>query len=188
MSKTESAPAWETTAVRHDVRLTPMRDELLEPLLSAAVAEAEPGEVMPPVPGPAGWTAARRDAFREFHRSHFGGGQVGPAGSIMYAVTVGGDVVGGVRLTRLDTPVGVVETGIWLGRSARGRGIASAALRAVLDEAVRLGAHLVVARTTPANRAAINLLRRSGAVIGVEQGQVQARFWLDEAFTTDLAG
>jgi len=187
MSKAESAPAWETTAVRHDVRLTPMSDDLLEPLLSAAVAEAEPGEVMPPVPGPAGWTAARRDAFRTFYRSHFGGGQFGPAGTIVYAITIGGDVVGGIRLSRLDTP-SVVETGIWLGRSARGRGAGSAALRAVLDEAVRLGAHLVIARTTPANRSAINLLRRCGAIIGVEQGQVHARFWLDEAFTTDLAG
>ncbi|WJK43779.1 GNAT family N-acetyltransferase [Solwaraspora sp. WMMA2056] len=174
--------------MRHDVRLTPMSDDLVEPLLSAAVAEAEPGEVMPPVPGPAGWTAARRDAFREFHRAHFGGGHFGPAGTIMYAVTLGGDVVGGVRLTRLDAPSGVVETGIWLGRSARGRGIGAAALRAVLDEAVRLGAQLVVARTTPANRAAINLLRRCGAIIQVEQGQVRARFWLDEAFSTDLAG
>ncbi|MFY1634512.1 GNAT family N-acetyltransferase [Solwaraspora sp. WMMB335] len=175
--------------MRHDVRLIPMSDALLEPLLSTAVAEADPGEVMPPVPGPVGWTAARRDAFRDFYRSHFDGARCGPTGTILYAITVDGDdVVGGIRLTRLDAPAGALETGIWLGRSARGRGIGSAALRAVFEEAARLGARLVVARTTVTNRYAINLLRRCGAVIEVEQGQVHARFWLDEAFSTDLAG
>ncbi|MDG4768292.1 GNAT family protein [Solwaraspora sp. WMMD406] len=172
--------------MRHDVRLTPMGDDLLEPLLSAAVAEADPGEVMPLVPGPAGWTAARRDAFRDFHRAHYGGGGLGPAGTIMYAITIGGDVVGGIRLTQLDEAA-AVETGIWLSRSARGRGIGSGALRAVLDEAVRLGAQVVIARTTTANRSAINLLRRCGAIISVEDGQIRARFWLDEAYATDLA-
>ena len=51
-----------------DVHLLPVDDDVLERLLAAAVADADPGEVMPPVAGPAGWTDQRRDAFRSFHR------------------------------------------------------------------------------------------------------------------------
>ncbi|TDB71690.1 GNAT family N-acetyltransferase, partial [Micromonospora sp. KC721] len=100
------------------VRLEPVDERNLEPLLSVAVAEAEPEDVMPPVDAPAGWSAARRDAFRDYYRASFAGLD-GPTRTRMYAVVVGGEVVGMIRMRRCDEP-GVVETGMWLGRSARG--------------------------------------------------------------------
>lgn len=137
-----------------------------------AVAEAEPGEVMPPVPGPPGWSQARREAFREFHRARFGGLD-GPTGTAMYAINVGGDVVGMIRMSHTDEPR-TMETGMWLGRSARGQGIAVAALRCLLAEAARVGARRVVANTTVANRAALGVLIRSGAVLHQEGEAVRA--------------
>ena len=52
------------------VRLTPVDERLLTPLLSVAVAETKPEEVMPPVEAPPGWSQPRREAFCEFYRSH----------------------------------------------------------------------------------------------------------------------
>ena len=53
----------------HDVRLTPVDEQTLEPLLSVAVADTVPDEVMPPVKAPAGWSQVRREAFRESRRA-----------------------------------------------------------------------------------------------------------------------
>jgi RimJ/RimL family protein N-acetyltransferase len=149
--------------VTGQVRLTPVDEQTLEPLLSVAVAEAQPGEVMPPVQGPAGWSLARREAFREFHRAHFKGLD-GPTRTVMYAITIGSDVVGMIRMSRTDNP-DIVETGMWLGQSARGQGIGVAALRALVAEAVRAGARSVVANTTVDNAAALGALTHCGAVI-----------------------
>ncbi|TDC68067.1 GNAT family N-acetyltransferase, partial [Micromonospora sp. KC606] len=93
------------------VRLEPVDERNLEPLLSVAVAEAEPDDVMPPVEAPAGWSAARREAFRDYHRASFAG-LAGPTRTRMYAIVAGGEVVGMVRMRRCDEP-GVVETGMW---------------------------------------------------------------------------
>lgn len=155
------------------VRLTPVEEQTIEPLLSVAVAEAEPTEVMPPVQGPPGWSLARRDAFREFHRSHFGGLD-GPTRSVMFAIRVGSDVVGMIRMSRTDDP-DAFETGMWLGKSARGQGIGVAALRALLTEAERAGARCVVANTTVDNGAAVGALRRCGAAIQTDGDGVRAR-------------
>jgi RimJ/RimL family protein N-acetyltransferase len=149
-----------------DVRLVPIDGEaMLQRLLAVAVADAEPDEVMPPVPGPPGWTPARRDAFRDFHRGRYDG-LTGIARTAMFAIaTTEGDVIGMIRLTRLeaDDEAGIAETGIWLGRSARGRGIGTAALRALLCLAGPAGVHTVVAGTTSANTAALRVLDRCGA-------------------------
>ncbi|GGK98765.1 hypothetical protein Ppa06_67000 [Planomonospora parontospora subsp. parontospora] len=55
--------------MRSDVTLQPLDETSLRELLDAAVADADPLEVMPPVDGPAGWTAGRRQAFLDFHRA-----------------------------------------------------------------------------------------------------------------------
>ncbi|MFD0822745.1 GNAT family N-acetyltransferase [Micromonospora zhanjiangensis] len=154
-----------------DVRLTPVDERTLEPLLSVAVAEAEPGDVMPPVDAPAGWSQARREAFREFHRASYGGLD-GPTRTLMYAIEAGGQVVGMIRMTRRDERE-TLETGIWLGRSARGQGIGFAALRALLDEAAQVGAQVVVADTTAGNSAALGVLHRCGALIKREGDTVR---------------
>ncbi|GAB3071141.1 hypothetical protein GCM10027186_26980 [Micromonospora schwarzwaldensis] len=164
------------------VRLEPVDERNLEPLLSVAAAEAEPEDVMPAVDAPAGWSLARRDAFREFHRASFGGLD-GPTRTLMYAIVSGGEVVGMVRMTRRDEP-GTVETGMWLGRSARGRGLGAAALRELLHAAAAAGMRTVVADTTPDNAGAISVLRKCGAELHEEGGKLSARMCLDSALPT----
>ncbi|WP_461035084.1 GNAT family N-acetyltransferase [Streptomyces mayteni] len=145
------------------VALRPMDEENLAALLATAVADAPPEDVMPPVAGPAGWTADRREAFLAWHRARLAGLD-GPAGEAAYAVADGGLVVGSVRLARAGGP-DVLETGIWLGRSRRGRGIGTAALRLLCAEARRAGGRLLVADTTADNGAAVAILRRLGATL-----------------------
>lgn len=159
------------------VRLAPVNEQNLEPLLSVAVAEAEPDDVMPPVDAPAGWSQARREAFRAFHRAHFGGLD-GPGRSVMFAIQAGDDVVGMIRLSRRDEP-GELETGMWLGRSARGQGIAVAALRELLLEAASAGGRTVVAETTADNAAALGVLRRCGATLASTGSKVRAEISID---------
>lgn len=143
------------------VLLRPIDDEVLEQLLDVAVTQAEPGQVMPSVEGPPGWTDARKDAFRTFHRRCYGG--LGAADrTAMFAVVAEGAVVGMIRMTLGATPE-IVEVGMWLGRSARGRGIGTAAFRAILDEAAAAGARTVVADTTAGNEAVLRMLRSCGA-------------------------
>ncbi|MFG1881299.1 GNAT family N-acetyltransferase [Micromonospora sp. NPDC049102] len=159
------------------VRLEPVDERNLEPLLSVAAAEAEPGEVMPPVEAPAGWSLARREAFREFHRASFAGLD-GATASQMYAILVGGEVVGMIRMTRCDEP-GTVETGMWLGLSARGQGIGAAALRELLNVAARVGMRAVVAETTSDNIGALTVLEKCGAKLREDNGKVHAEICLD---------
>lgn len=163
--------------VAGDVRLEPVDERNLEPLLSVAAAEAEPSDVMPPVQAPAGWSLARREAFREFHRAHFGGFD-GPTGTIMYAILHGGEVAGMIRMARRPEP-GTVETGMWLGRSARGQGVGAAALRELLNIAAAHGMHTVVAETTPDNHGALAVLARCGAKLHEDGGTVHAEISLD---------
>jgi RimJ/RimL family protein N-acetyltransferase len=136
-------------------------DQCAEELLDVAVAEADPEDVMPRVTGPPGWTAKRREAFRAFHRNFYGG-LAGPHKTVMFGVFAHGHLVGMIRMRRTDDAESV-ETGIWLGRLARGRGIATAALRALATEAAAIGARTVVADTTAGNHAALATLRRCGA-------------------------
>jgi len=119
------------------VRLTRVDERLLTPLLSVAVAETKPDEVMPPVEAPPGWSQPRRDAFCEFYRSHYRGLN-GPTRTLTYGILCNSDVVGMIRMARSDGP-DTLETGMWLGRSARGRGIGGRALRLLLDEAAHTG-------------------------------------------------
>lgn len=159
------------------VRLEPVDERNLEPLLSVAAAEADPDDVMPPVQAPAGWSLARRDAFRDFHRASFGGLD-GPTRTQMYAIVAGGEVAGMVRMTRRDEP-GTVETGMWLGRSARGQGLGAAALRELLHVAAAAGMDTVVAETTPDNAGAISVLKKCGAELREKGGKLHARMCLD---------
>ncbi|MFI6760532.1 GNAT family N-acetyltransferase [Micromonospora sp. NPDC050417] len=159
-----------------NVRLTPIDERTLEPLLSVAAAEAEPDDVMPPVDAPAGWSHARREAFREFHRARFDG-LTGATRTAMFAIMVGDDVVGMIRMTCDGQPT-TMETGMWLGKSARGQGIAATALRLLLAEAVGAGARLVTAETTVDNTPALSVLRRAGAELKRDGDVVRAQIRL----------
>jgi RimJ/RimL family protein N-acetyltransferase len=70
-------------------------------------------------------------------------------------------MVGAVRLRRTAGPT-VLETGIWLTRSARGRAAGRSAIAAVLERAWELGAREVRADTSPDNAAALYVLQRLG--------------------------
>jgi RimJ/RimL family protein N-acetyltransferase len=142
-------------------------EEDLEALLAVAVEDAAPEEVMPPVDGPPGWTAARRETFRNWHRARRPG-LVGPLRESTFVITHDGTVVGSARLALRGIP-DVLETGMWLGRSHRGRGIGTAALGILLCEAAGAGARAVVADTTAHNAAALGALRRNGATLVARQ-------------------
>ena len=154
------------------VLLTPVDERLLTPLLSVAVAETKPDEVMPPVEAPPGWSQPRRDAFCEFYRSHYRGLN-GPTRTLTYGILCNSDVVGMIRMARRDEP-DTMETGMWVGQSARGQGIGVAALRLLLAEAARAGSRRVVAETTYHNSAALGVLRRCGAVLRDDGAGVRA--------------
>jgi RimJ/RimL family protein N-acetyltransferase len=156
-----------------DVRLVPLDEDLVRQMLTVAVAGATPAEVMPPVQGPPGWTEANREAFLAFHRErHTGIG--GPTRTVMHAVLVDGAVAGMIRMTVVEP--GTFETGMWLARWARGRGLGTAALAALLDRARAAGAARVVADTTPGNAPALAALRRLGARLRPNGDKVDARF------------
>ncbi|MET7643272.1 GNAT family N-acetyltransferase [Streptomyces sp. NPDC005426] len=150
------------------VDLRQLDEEALQSLLTVAVGDAAPTEVMPPVAGPPGWTADRRAAFLAWHRARRTG-LGGPLHESTYAIVHGGRIVGSARLARHDGPY-VLETGMWLGRSSRGVGIGTLALREVLAEAANAGAHAVIAETTADNAGALAALRHNGAHLTAAPG------------------
>ncbi|MEB3958778.1 GNAT family N-acetyltransferase [Streptomyces kunmingensis] len=166
------------------VQLRQVDEEGLEELLAVAVEDAEPEEVMPPVTGPPGWTLARQEAFRNWHRARRDG-LVGPLHESTFAVTYDGKTVGSARLALRGTH-GVLETGMWLARSWRGQGVGTAALRLLLQEAAGAGARSVVADTEVHNAAALASLRRNGATLSASQdtGAVHAEFVLPASPST----
>jgi RimJ/RimL family protein N-acetyltransferase len=147
--------------------LRPVGEATLSRLVAAALEGAEPDEVTPPVAPGGGWTPERIEWLRAFHRDRRRGLD-GPAQEVTWAVVeiTGGSraaerVVGSVRLRRTGEP-GVLETGIWLVRDARGRGVGRQAVRLVLDRAREAGARTVRAETTSGNAGAVALLRSLG--------------------------
>lgn len=145
--------------MRDDVTLRPLDEESLRELLDAAVEGADPAEVMPPVEGPAGWTAQRRAAFLRFHRSR--SLSAAPV-EITYAVTVGGTVAGAARLGVLETERRAAEAGLWLSRSQRGRGVGGAVLGRLVDLAGAEEFESLFVSTTPDNAAVRRLLMQNG--------------------------
>ncbi|MGD9482817.1 GNAT family N-acetyltransferase [Streptomyces sp. TRM70308] len=171
--------------MRAHVTLRPLDAELLTALLDAAVADAEPAEVMPPVPGPPGWTDARRAAFTRFHRGRCHGLAPDPV-EWTYAVLCAGRVVGAARLCPAsEEGDGVLEAGLWLGRTARGAGVGGAALHRLLDRARALGGRWVLARTTSGNAAACRALNRLGGALTTGGASGDAR---DATDATDATG
>ena len=169
-----------------DVRIDPLDERGLGDLLEAAVAGADPAEVLPATAG-ATWDDGLRARFLAFHR----GRALAPDPvERTWVVRADGHAVGALRL---EPGPGGDEVGIWLVRDARGRGLGSAAVRQLLGPAAAqqgaagavgavgaAGAPLV-ARTTAANRAALGLLRALGAVTAPgTDGAVTARFPSDD--------
>jgi RimJ/RimL family protein N-acetyltransferase len=146
------------------VKLRPIDKELLPRLLDVAVAGADPDEVMPTAPGPSGWTPERRAAFGDYF-------ETAPA----YAIETGDELVGATRLTPAEAP-GAAEVGIWLARSARGKGHGTEALHLLVEEARAQGVTALIAETNTSNPAAVGALRALGAKLweDPESGAVHA--------------
>jgi RimJ/RimL family protein N-acetyltransferase len=157
-----------------EVTLQPLDEALLVELLRAAVNDADPREVMPPVAGPAGWNAQRRDAFVRFHRVRSLGPE--PVEST-FAITVDHVVVGAARLC----PIGenAVEAGLWIGRFHRGRGVGGAVLRQLVARARSAGFDALLVSTTPGNTAVHRIIAALGATPVREGDKVNG--WVDLA-------
>jgi [ribosomal protein S5]-alanine N-acetyltransferase len=147
-----------------DVSLVDVDEAVLEQLLELAKRDASPDEVAPPLGGP-GWNLERTAWFFSYHRAA-ARGLDGDAGEKSWAILADGSLAGSIRLRRVESGNGVVaDTGIWLGRSFRSRGIGTAALRLVLHEARKAGIAQVTARTLTGNLGAQRLLASAGAVL-----------------------
>ena len=140
--------------------LVAVDEAVLEEVVQAATTDAAADEVTPPLTTSPAWTAPRIAWLRAFHRDRRAG-LTGPCGEATWAVVVDQHVVGSVRLKR-TAQQGLLETGAWLTRSARGRGRGTQVLAAVLREARASGARAVRADTTAANAGALGVLRHLG--------------------------
>ncbi|MEC5190909.1 MULTISPECIES: GNAT family N-acetyltransferase [unclassified Arthrobacter] len=141
------------------VLLIDVSGRVLEQLLTVAIQDADADEVTPPLGSATGWNSERISWFREYHLA--AAALDGPAQEKTWAINAGGELAGSVRLKR--TGADSLETGIWLGRGFRGRGVAREALRLVIGRAAASGAAVLEAYTTAGNTAALVLLRSAGA-------------------------
>jgi RimJ/RimL family protein N-acetyltransferase len=143
-----------------EISLADVGEAMLEQLLELAQQDAAADDVTPPLGTGSGWNTERRDWFRAYHRAA-AAGLDGPAGEKSWAVLWDGRPAGSVRLKL--TGETTAETGIWLGRSFRGRGVGAAALALVLAEARTYGLRKVTAHTTEGNLGAQRILTAAGA-------------------------
>jgi RimJ/RimL family protein N-acetyltransferase len=142
------------------VGLVDVDEAVLAEMIDAAVSDAAPDEVTPPFDDGGAWSETRLDWMRDLYRSRRAGLD-GPEREATWAICHDGRVVGAVRLKRTGDGT-VLETGIWLTRSARGHGVGAAAMEAVISKATACGASAIYAETTLANVRAQGLLRRLG--------------------------
>ncbi len=140
--------------------LVPVDDEVLDQIVEAATTDASADEVTPPLSAGNEWTPERVAWLRNYHRANREG-LAGATGEATWAVVASGAVLGSARL-KLTNQAGVLETGIWLTRSSRGHGIGSAAMKAILVEASKSGAHGLRAVTAENNFGALSVLRHLG--------------------------
>lgn len=155
------------------VQLCELDDAALEQLVLNALSDTDIGEVMPSTAGPTSWNSLRVQEFLAFHESRRGGLD-GPVGEVSFVVRVDDLACGVVRLERISPER--LEVGMWLTRSARGRGIGGQVLAAAADKAVAFGARTLLADTSAHNVAALAVLLRAGARLDAPtpEGRVRA--------------
>ena len=76
--------------------------------------------------------------------------------------TTDGSILGGITLRHFDPMRGVIEVGYWLFANARGRGLATRAVRAVAREAFASGLSRIEANVRIGNEASERVLERAG--------------------------
>lgn len=156
--------------------LAPVDEPMLEKLEQLALSEAAADEVTPPLGEGTEWNQQRVDWFRDFHRQARAGLD-GPNQTLTWAILREHELLGSVRLA--STHSGHLETGIWLARTARGRGLGSVALALVLAKAREFRAAELLAQTTRNNRAARAILAKYGASEVIEGNRVSVLVPLD---------
>ena len=103
--------------------------------------------------------------------------QQAAGGGRIYGVWVDDRLVGGTLFRVFDAPTSTCEIGVWLDPAAQGRGLVTAAARAMIDWAVRArGMHRVEWRVTPANARSVAVARRLGMT---REGVLRAAFPMD---------
>ncbi|MGO2468598.1 MAG: GNAT family N-acetyltransferase [Microbacterium gubbeenense] len=152
-----------------EVTLAAVDEQILAKLSAIASSDADADEVTPPLSPGSSWTPQRLEWFEGYHRSRRSG-LAGRHREATWAIMNADRPVGSVRLGLTET-VGTLETGIWLARTYRGKGIARQAMLLVLDEARRYGAHVVCADTASSNRSAQSLMQSVGFVLGPRSGE-----------------
>ncbi|UNO41140.1 GNAT family protein [Streptomyces sp. MST-110588] len=81
----------------------------------------------------------------------------------LHGIWLDGRLVGGVLLRVFDTSTGNCEAGCWVEPAAAGRGLATRAVRALIDWAVLVrGMHRVEWQVAPENTPSINIAKRLG--------------------------
>ena len=89
--------------------------------------------------------------------------QTAETGCMSLGIELEGVLVGVVFHVRPDTVNKQVEVGYWLAESARGKGIATRAVRAFIDVTIReLGFNRVIIRIAPGNKASLAVAERLG--------------------------
>lgn len=105
----------------------------------------------------------------------------GPTGAISWVVEERGTVVGDVALWSTSTPRGVGELGFALNPAYAGRGVATEAVRAVIEHGVRTsGLHRVEARVDPRNVRSGLLCLRAGLKL---EGVLRMDYWCKGEWT-----
>ncbi|WP_245664037.1 GNAT family N-acetyltransferase [Nocardia arthritidis] len=153
------------------VTLEPLDERCLTDLLHAAVADADPGEVMPVEEPGGGWDADRTAGFLAFHR---GRALASPPIESTYGIRVDGEVVGAARLCPLPDVPGAAEAGVWIGRSRRGTGIGTAVLGGLIERARAEGYAKLLVSTTADNTAVLRMLAARGIDYVVDHNAVSA--------------
>lgn len=118
------------------VALLDVSEDVLGQLLTVAIQGADADEVTPPLGSATGWNSERISWFREYHLAA-SAVLDGLARQRSWAISCDGELAGSIRLKRLGP--GTLETGIWLARDFRGRGVGREALRLVKAHAAGSG-------------------------------------------------
>lgn len=123
------------------------------------------------------WTAEQRRAWFAGH----------DASTPVLVAESDGAVAGFAYLTKMSQKSGwrfTREDTVYIDEAQRGRGIGRALLKALLDEARRIGVHLVVASITSENEVSIGLHRALGfEVVGtLKEAGLKFGRWLDTTY------
>ena len=136
-----------------EVCFAELDENTLGELLYLAMTDAEPSDVMAPMPGDPGWTPERTELFLEGHRRCRRGPDEANR-QVTMAVIHNGAVAGSVRFEPIEDGGACREIGLWLSRTHRGHGISTRVLQLGAEFARdELDAREVFANTSVTNRA-----------------------------------